>query len=199
MKRIDIFYWIRELRYGYDTLMCRLKCENVGAKTRFGRNIVIMGGKASDGRGITIGSRCTFHDFCQLITEHYDQQCGIEIGDNCHFNFGCYLSGFGGLAIGSNCLFAPGVKIITGGHNFDDLSIPIIQQGTNRGSVVIEDNVWIGAGAIVLPHVCIGSGSVVAAGAVVTKSVKRNSVVGGVPATVITMRGQHTRVAFNEY
>jgi len=198
VKRVDVFYWLGELRNRYDTTICKAKCQKVGAKTRFGRNIVIFGGRAGGGRGITIGSGCTFNDFCQLITEHYDQQCGISIGHDCHFNFGCYLSGFGGLEIGNQCLFAPGVKIITGGHNFDDLTVPIIQQGTNRGRVVIEDNVWIGTGAIVLPGVSIGSGSVVAAGAVVAKSLERDSVVAGVPATVVRVRGERPKAAFSE-
>jgi acetyltransferase-like isoleucine patch superfamily enzyme len=130
------------------------------------------------------------------VTDHYDLQCGIEIGRNCHFNFGCYLSGTGGLTIGDNCLFAPDVKVITGGHNFDDVTRPIIEQGINRGRVFIEDNVWIGAGAIILPNVRIGSGSVVAAGAVVTKSVEPNSVVGGVPATLLRVRGQKESVIY---
>ena len=198
MKRIDVFYWLGELRYRYGTAVCKAKCQRVGAKTRFGRSIVILGGKAGGGRGITIGSGCTFNDFCQLITEHYDQQCGISIGDDCHFNFVCYLSCFGGLEIGNHCLLAPGVKVITGGHNFDDLTVPIIQQGTNRGRVVIEDNVWIGTGAIILPGVSIGSGSVVAAGAVVARSVARDSVVAGVPAAVIRMRGQRAKAAISK-
>jgi len=188
VKKIDLFYWLREFRNKIDTIICRAKCECVGKKTRFGSNIVIMGGKQGVGRGIRIGNRCSFNDFCQIVTDHYDSGCGIEIGDNSHFNFGCYLSGTGGLKIGKDCLCAPGVKILSGGHNFDCLTTPIIKQGLDTAPVVIEDNVWIGAGAIILQNVTIGSGSVVAAGAVVTKSVERNSVVGGVPARLIKTR-----------
>jgi acetyltransferase-like isoleucine patch superfamily enzyme len=189
VKKIDLFYWVREYRNKIDTAICRRKCESVGENTRFGSNIVIIGGKQAVGRGIRIGSRCSFNDFCQIVTDHYNFGCGIEIGDNCHFNFGCYISGTGGLKIGNDCLFAPGVKILTSGHNFDDLELPIVKQGLDMAEVVIEDNVWVGAGAIVLQNVTIGSGSVIAAGAVVNRSVKPNSVVGGVPASLIRKRG----------
>lgn len=195
MKRIELFYWIREFRNKIDTAICRRKCESVGESTRFGSNVVIIGGKQSVGRGIRIGSRCSINDFCQIVTDHYNSECGIEIGDNCHFNFGCYVSGTGGLRIGNDCLFAPGVKILTSGHNFDDLELPIIQQGLDMAQVVIEDNVWIGAGAIILQNVTIGSGSVIAAGAVVNKSVDPNTVVAGVPASVIRTRGIRAGVA----
>jgi len=188
VKKIDLFYWLRELRNKIDTAICRAKCESVGEKTRFGSSVVIIGGKQGVGLGIRIGNRCSFNDFCQIVTDHYNSQCGIEIGDNCHFNFGCYISGTGGLKIGNDCLFAPGAKVITGGHNFDDLSAPIIRQGLDVSPVIIEDNVWVGAGATILQNVTIGSGSVVAAGAVVTKSVERNSIVGGVPARLIGTR-----------
>jgi acetyltransferase-like isoleucine patch superfamily enzyme len=196
VKRVDVFYWLKEFRNKYDTFLCRAKCERVGARTRFNSNIVVIGGKANVGKGILIGRDCTFHDFCQLVTDHYDEQCGIEIGSNCHFNFGCYLSGTGGLKIGDNCLFAPGVKVITGGHNFEDLTKPIIEQGINRGPVIIEENVWVGTGAIILQNVQIGAGSVIAAGAVVTKSVRPDSIVAGVPAVLVRVRGRKFRTIY---
>ena len=73
-------------------------------------------------------------------------------------------------------------------HIFKDLNIPIREQGELRYKTVIEDNVWIGAGAKILPGVVIGKGSIIASGAVVTKDVENFSVVGGVPAKFIKKR-----------
>lgn len=83
----------------------------------------------------------------------------------------------------------PEVLIYTQNHCYEDETKPIIQQGyTKTKPVVIGDDVWIGARAIILPGVNIGSHSVVGAGAVVTKDVPDYSVVGGVPAKVIKRR-----------
>lgn len=166
------------------------KLKAVGPLTRFGgRHITLAGGHARVGGGITLGDRCTVYDFCQLVTDDFDENCGIQIGDDCHFNYGCYLSGTGGLVIGNHCLFGPGVKIVTGGHRYDDLQRPMIEQGLTTGRVVIEDDVWVGAGAIILPHVTLGRGAIVAAGAVVTKDVAPYHMVAGIPAATIRVRG----------
>jgi acetyltransferase-like isoleucine patch superfamily enzyme len=167
----------------------RRKCENVGEGTRFGgSHITIIGGKKGNGSGISIGRNCTIYDYCILVTDDYDEKCGIIIGDNSHFNYGCYLSGTGGLKIGGNCLFGPNVKILTGGHQFMNLHVPIINQGLTRERVIIEDNVWIGAGAIILQNVVISSGAIVAAGSVVSKDVVANTIVAGIPAKIIRNR-----------
>lgn len=184
--------WV--LRNRITTTICRIKCESVGKGTEFRGSAIVIGGKAAVGKGISVGDNCRIYEHCQLVTDHFDPRCGIRIGNNCHFNFGCYLSGTGGLEIGDNCLFGPGAKIITGGHRFDDLDTDIVAQGLSTAPVAIRDNVWVGAGAIILPNVTIGSGSVIAAGAVVTKSVPENSVVAGVPAKLIKKRGAGTRV-----
>lgn len=166
------------------------KIEFVGEGTIFGGfHIEIVGGKKRFGKGISIGNHCTIYNNCQIVTDDIDEQCGIVIGNNCHFNYGCYLSGTGGLTIGNDCLFGPGVKLITGGHKFDDTSISIIAQGLTRGSLIIGDNIWVGAGAIILPNVKIQNGAVIAAGSVVNKNVDENAIMAGVPCKVIGYRG----------
>jgi acetyltransferase-like isoleucine patch superfamily enzyme len=70
-------------------------------------------------------------------------------------------------------------------HVYQDPTRPMVEQGVTAEGIVIEDDVWIGAGAIVTDGVRIGKGAVVAAGAVVTKDVPPHTVVGGVPARVI--------------
>lgn len=108
----------------------------------------------------------------------------ITIGRNCIINSGCILDGRGGkLIIQNNVDIAKGVWIFTIGHDpHSDYHITI------PNDVVIEDDVWIASRAIILPGVTIGKGSVVAAGAIVTKDVPPMSIVGGNPAKIIGVR-----------
>ena len=94
------------------------------------------------------------------------------------------------IIIGSNVAIGPMSLIQGANHAFNRLDIPIIRQGHSPSSVVIEDNVWIGAHCTILPGVRIGSGAVIAAGAVVSKDVPGNVVAGGVPAKVMRYRDQ---------
>lgn len=96
--------------------------------------------------------------------------------------------------IGNKVLFGPKPTIITGDHRIDIIGKHIIDIGDgeklpeNDQPVIIEDGCWIGANVTILKGVCIGAGSVVAAGAVVTKSCAPYSIIGGVPAKLIKMR-----------
>jgi acetyltransferase-like isoleucine patch superfamily enzyme len=92
------------------------------------------------------------------------------------------------VVIGQNVMIADSVSIRDSDHASQDLEQPMMQQGLFTQPVVVEDNVWIGYGATILKGVTIGSGSIVAAGAVVTKDVSSFSIVGGVPAAVIKQR-----------
>ncbi len=92
------------------------------------------------------------------------------------------------ISIGKNCMIADAVSIRDTDHNFDVLDLPMINQGIKTGKVIIEDNVWIGYGAVITKGVKIGEGSIIGANAVVTKDVPKNAIVGGVPAKVIKMR-----------
>jgi len=114
----------------------------------------------------------------------------IKIGKNCSINPYTVLYGHGGLTIGNNVLIAGQCLIIPANHNFNNPDIPINRQGETRKGVVIEDNVWLGAGVKILDGVTIGYGAIVAAGAVVSKDVEPNTIVGGVPAKKIKDRFQ---------
>ncbi len=85
-------------------------------------------------------------------------------------------------------LIGPFVVMTTNNHRTDDTEIPIWEQGLRSGAIRIEDDVWIGAHVSILAGVTVGAGAVVAAGAVVTKDVPAGSVVGGIPARVISQR-----------
>jgi acetyltransferase-like isoleucine patch superfamily enzyme len=95
------------------------------------------------------------------------------------------LRGQGGITIGDRVYTAPLVQMLAVNHVFDDPARPIIEQGITAEGIVVEDDAWIGAGAIITDGIRIGRGAVVAAGAVVTSDVPPHTVVGGVPARVL--------------
>jgi maltose O-acetyltransferase len=110
----------------------------------------------------------------------------IEIGDYSGIGLNCRISG--PLKIGRDVMMAPGVMIFTQNHGADDISIPMRLQTAPKRGVVIGDNVWIGANALIMPGVTVGSGAIIAGGAVVTKDVPDFAIVGGNPARVIKYR-----------
>ncbi|MBC7523084.1 MAG: acyltransferase [Flavobacterium sp.] len=112
----------------------------------------------------------------------------IKIGKNCSINPYTILYGHGGLTIGNNVLIAGHTMIIPANHNFSKLEIPINAQGESRKGITIKDNVWIGSGCKILDGVTIESGAIIAAGAVVTKNVATNTIVGGIPAQILKNR-----------
>lgn len=112
---------------------------------------------------------------------------GIRIGKNSNLGINCKVRG--PLEIGEDVMMGPNVIISTSNHKHEDVTIHMIFQGhTPPSKVKIEDDCWIGFNVIILPGVTIGKGSIVVAGAVVTKSVPPYSIVGGVPAKVIKSR-----------
>jgi Acetyltransferase (isoleucine patch superfamily) len=95
--------------------------------------------------------------------------------------------GGGGITIGNDVMIAAHTIISSQTH---DPNAPLFRETQIMKPVVIEDNVWIGSGAIILPGVHIGTGSVIGAGSVVTKDVPPGSVVVGGPSKVIRQLGQ---------
>ena len=102
-----------------------------------------------------------------------------------HTRIGLHETIIGPVTIGNNCCTGQGTIITALIHNFDDTNKPINTQGVSVKPVIIEDDVWIGANAVILPGVHIGQHCVIAAGAVVTKDVPDHSLVAGVPAKII--------------
>lgn len=104
-----------------------------------------------------------------------------KIGKQVFINHGCSFLDLGGITIEDDVLIGPQVKMVTENHPLD----PATRKGLLTKPILIKRNAWIGAGATILPGVTVGENAVVAAGAVVSKDVPDNTVVGGIPAKVL--------------
>jgi maltose O-acetyltransferase len=110
----------------------------------------------------------------------------VSIGSRCQINRGCRLNR---VSIGDNVMLGPDVFVVGQLHRTDDLGVPMVDQGEyTKEPTAIEDDVWVGARAVIMPGTRVGMGSIVGAGAVVTRDVDPYTVVGGVPAKLIRKR-----------
>jgi maltose O-acetyltransferase len=105
----------------------------------------------------------------------------IEIGEDCYINFNCNFVDDGKIIIGNKVMFGPGVTVATVGHPIN----PKYRGYMYSFPVKIENNCWIGAGAIICPGVTIGENSVIGAGSVVTKDIPANVIAVGNPCKVL--------------
>jgi len=144
-------------------------------------------------QGINFGRRCTVGRFACIRPSNVlldEPGEGMRMGDGSNIGAYSYIGCSGCIEIGSQVMMGPGVTLLAENHRFSELDRPMKEQGVERSFVCIEDDCWIGSGATVLPGVSVHSGSIVAAGAVVTKDVPPNTIVGGVPAKAIGSREQ---------
>lgn len=133
---------------------------------------------------IRIGKGCQIHE--GVLIKTYGGL--IEIGDNVSLNAYCIAYGHGGLKIGNNVRIAAQTVFIPSNHKFERTDIPITEQSLSLEGIVVEDDVWIGAGVKVLDGVIIRQGCVIAAGSVVNKSTEAFGVYAGVPARLVKSR-----------
>lgn len=107
----------------------------------------------------------------------------VHVGKDCFFNFNCGFVDDADIFFGDDCLIGPGCQFVTAEHPV--APEPRRKKMQYNKQIHVGNNVWFGAGAIVLPGVTIGDNSIVAAGAVVTKDVPENVIVAGVPARIL--------------
>ncbi|WP_299824552.1 acyltransferase [uncultured Pontibacter sp.] len=110
----------------------------------------------------------------------------VSIGKHCEINEHVFIQG---ATIGNYVMIAPHVAILNSTHHFNRTDIPMIMQGKGLNmNPVIEDDVWLGRNVVIMPGIRIGKGSIVGAGAIVTRDVPPFSIVGGVPAKILKTR-----------
>lgn len=130
------------------------------------------------------GSKGTVSSLVDLRFIH-----NIHIGRNSYINGGMICASDNAkIVIGENCMISYQVHMRTDMHRYESIETPMIDQGCTQKDIIIKDNVWIGYGAQIMAGVTIESGAIVGAGAVVTKDVPENAIVGGIPAKVIRIR-----------
>ena len=164
------------------------------SRIELGSGIKLENGVVLDGLGsgkLSLDDNCSIGAYSRLVisTSYSDLGKFIKFGKNVGLGEFSYIGGAGGVSIGSGCIIGQYLSIHPENHNFDSLDIPIRHQGVTRLGVKIEENVWIGAKVTITDGVRIGKGSIVAAGAVISKGTfPENSVIGGVPAKIIRSR-----------
>ncbi|MGZ0018240.1 acyltransferase [Nitrosomonas sp. wSCUT-2] len=119
--------------------------------------------------------RVNCHGFFKVLRPE-----NIKIGYDCHINYGVFILGHNRVQIGNRVVLSVRAMIIDSGLDLDS-----IQREHIYDHVIIQDDAWIGAGAIILPGVTVGKGAIIGAGSVVTKSVPSYCLVAGNPARVI--------------
>lgn len=133
----------------------------------------------------SIFSELTGHkiDKSFMLFPPFYTECGknIHIGKNVFINYCCHFQDQGGIFIGDGTLIGSHVVLATINHNQN----PTERANMLPASIHIGNNVWIGSHSTILPGVTIGDGAIIAAGAVVSKDVPSNTVMGGVPAKII--------------
>lgn len=130
-------------------------------------------------RRFFLGDHSVIESYCCINNAVGD----VVIGD--YTRIGIHNTIIGPVCIGNHVNLAQGITVTALNHIFDDKTKRIDEQGITTKPIIIGDDVWIGANAVILPGVTIGKHCVVAAGAVVTKNVPDNTIVGGVPAKEI--------------
>jgi acetyltransferase-like isoleucine patch superfamily enzyme len=162
---------------------------------RMGRAVIIEDNVTIDAlsvNGISLGNNVTIAKFttiqCTGVIRNLGQ--GLQIGDNSAVGAYSFLGAQGGIQIGANVIMGPRVSFHAENHIYHDTQTPIRLQGESRQGIIVEDDCWIGAGAIILDGVHIGHGSVIAAGSVVTQNVPAYAVMAGVPARLIKTRSE---------
>ncbi len=138
-------------------------------------------------QGITIGAG-TFvmhHAVLHVYNFRGIPNAGISIGRDSLIGEMSVIRGQGGVTIGDRVYLSPLVQILAVNHVFADTERPFVEQGITAEGIVVEDDVWIGGGAILTDGVHVGRGAVIAGGAVVTQDVQPHTVVAGVPARLV--------------
>lgn len=141
--------------------------------------------------GVHIGNDVSIGAMTMIRPSGYysrDLGVGLRIGDRTGIGAFCFIGCSGGIDIGSDVLFGPGVMLFAEDHDFASTKTTIKSQGVTWDPIVIEDDCWLASRVTVTSGVRIGRGSVVAAGAVVTRDVPPFSVVAGNPARVLRDR-----------
>lgn len=198
-------------KYGWMMIRGRIfaiRHKNISNSTFIGKKVTVL-----EKRSLTIGEKTKLHDgvFVDALSSQGVKlgnhvvlgrntriECtgglqnigvGVKIGDRTTFANDCFFGAAGGIEIGDDVVAGQNIRFHSENHNYNNLTIRIREQGVTHEGIKVGNNCWIGAGAVFLDGAELGDGCVVGANAVVTKKFPANSVIGGVPARVLKVRG----------
>lgn len=176
---------------------------SVGKNVTFGQNVVlrhphkikigdhvvvddnvVLDAKGQDNQGIIIGNGVFLGRNTILNCKNGD----IILGDNVNMGFNCQIYSASCVKVGKNNLVAAYCYLVGGTHKFDSLEVSPLEQERQSEGIVMEDNLWLGAGAKVLDGVTIGRDSIIGTGAVVNSDIPEYSIAVGIPAKVLKSR-----------
>lgn len=179
LKRYKVKVYSRWIKHEFGS--CKAHCMFRGFKTLVGAEYM------SIGEHVIVGDNVVFESYAKYGADKFNPH--VEIGDGTSIGDDSHITCINCVKIGKNVLIGRKVMISDNAHgvsDFEQMNIhPLSRPLYSKGEVVIEDDVWIGEMACIMPGVRIGRGTVIGAGAVVTKSMPPYCVVGGVPAVVI--------------
>lgn len=187
ISRIVVFKKVRLSFIGSGVVIDSYRNLTIGMNSRIESYCVIgtIGKKC-----LVIGNNSSVGVFSRIVVSSGYQNLGeyIVIGNNVGIGAYSNIGGSGGVSIGNNTIIGPYFSAHPENHNFELIDTPIRLQGTTRKPIKIGEDCWLGAKVTVLAGVTIGKGSIVAAGAVVTKDIPEYSIAVGSPAKVIRKR-----------
>lgn len=205
---LELFGWIptligiaiRALLYRLILKINGLVAIEKGVRIRFAGNITLDHGVYIDQgvylhacpNGIHIGENTLVMHGSVLHVYNFRgiPHSGIQIGEQSLIGEYNVLRGQGGIRIGNRVYTSPMVQIVAVNHVFENPNRPFVEQGITARGITIEDDVWIGSGAVIADGVTVGKGSVIAAGSVVIHDVESHAVVAGNPARFIRKIGE---------
>lgn len=183
-----LFNWLNLRFYQLYSMWKSNEFKKTGSSFYFQYPLYLHGGKyITIGENFSCDQRLRLDAFDEFLGETFNPE--IIIGNNVSIQKDCHIGAINKIVIGNNVLIASKVYISDHSHGEitkEALLLPPAQRKLySKGPVIIEDNVWLGEGVVVLSGLTIGENSIIGANAVVTKSLSRNSVAGGNPARII--------------
>jgi len=173
----------KNVMFGTNVVLRHTKKISIGDNTVIDDNCV-LDAKGEENSGIFIGRDV----FIGRNTILYCQNGDIYIDDHSNIGSNCQIFSAKFVKIGKKVLVGAYSYFVGGGHKFDRIDIPIIDQGREANGITIKDDVWVGAGVKVLDGITVNESSILGTGTVVTKDVPMYAIVGGIPAKLIKDR-----------
>lgn len=173
--------------FGQKVVIFHRKYITIGSGSTLGRGVKIDG---LSKRGVKLGGNVNLGDYTIINCTGSLSELGegVNIGNNSSIGAFSYVGAAGGVDIGDNCIMGPNIGFYSESHNHENLDFLIKDQGVTRKGIRVGDNCWVGSSAIFLDGCVVGDGCIVGAGSLVNKVFPKNSIIGGVPARIISSR-----------